>query len=282
MKKRYLPIIIILTAVIVYFAVMRIYVRKGRIEPIRVEISSVDQVIPIESGMVPPVIYGPVPDLRELKTTDRKKTFVNILLPSILLVKEQILNDRTLINELISKGKVNDYDTSFVNLQLKTYKVESINELPDHMVMPPVSIVLAQAAIESGWGTSRFFREGNNVFGMWSYSKSHDRMKAGKSREGSQIYVRVFPDIYTSVLNYSRTIGRLRVYKEFRHAINTENDPYILVDHLRKYSERRESYTQTIKKVMKKNNFTKYDSYKLLSDWAFEEILAEKQEVVYD
>jgi Bax protein len=282
MKKRYLPIIIILTAVIVYFVVMKIYVQKDRIEPTRVEISSVEEIIPIEAGIVPPIIYKSVPDLSELKIAERKKIFVDILLPSILLAKEQILNDRVIISEIINKREINDYDTAFVNQQLKIYKIDSIVDLPNHMVMPPVSIVLAQAAIESGWGTSRFFREGNNVFGMWSYSKTQNRMKAGIGREDKQIYVRVFPDIYASVLNYFRTLGRLRAYKEFRNAMKTESDPYKLVDHLKRYSERGESYTQTIKSVMKKNDFTKYDSYTLLSAWAFEEILTEKQEIVYD
>lgn len=268
---------------VVYFTVMKIYVKNDRIEPKHVEVGGFDEIVHIGEGVVPPIIYKSVPDLSELKIVDRKRTFVDIMLPSILLAKEQILNDRILIDEIINKGELNDYDTAFVSLQLKTYKLDSITELPDHMVMPPVSIVLAQAAIESGWGTSRFFREGNNVFGMWSYSQSHDRMKAGRTRGDRQIYVRVFNDVYASVLNYCRTLGRLRAYKEFRNAMKTESDPYKLVDHLKRYSERGESYTQTVKTVMKKNNFTKYDSYSLLSDWAFQEVGNNRdQGIVFD
>jgi len=282
MKKRYLPIIIILTAVIVYFVVMKIYVKDKQIESKHVEINGFDEIIHIGEGVVPPVIYKSVPDLSGLKIVERKATFVDILLPSILLAKEQILNDRKLILEIIEDKEIDHSDTAFVNIQLKTYKVDSISDLPDHMVMPPVSIVLAQAAIESGWGTSRFFREANNVFGMWSYSQSHDRMKAGIGRADKQVYVRVFPDIYASVLNYCRTIGRLRAYKEFRAAIKTETDPYKMVDHLKRYSERGESYTQTVKTVMKKNDFPKYDSYSLLSDWAFEEVEVEESGIAID
>lgn len=282
MKKRYLPIVIILTAVLVYFFIMKIYVKDRRIEPKLVDVSGFDEIVHIGEGEVLPIIYKSVPDLSELNIANRKKTFVDILLPSILLTKEQILNDRKLIDEIINKEEIDDYDTAFVNLQLKTYKVDSIVELPDHMVMPPVSIVLAQAAIESGWGTSRFFREGNNVFGMWSYSQSHERMKAGRTRGDRQIYVRVFPDIYASVLNYCRTLGRLRAYKEFRKALDTEIDPYKLADHLKRYSERGASYTQTLKTVMKKNDFPKYDSYSLLSDSAFEEVVNNEQAITLD
>ena len=107
---------------------------------------------------------------------------------------------------------------------------------------------------------------------MWSYSTSHNRMPAAEKRGGvRQIYLRTFPDIYSSILNFCRTLGRVRAYKEFRKAMETENDPYKLVDYLIRYSERGTSYTETVKIVMRKNNFPKYDDYKLLSNWAFAE-----------
>ena len=262
-------VISVIVLIVVYFAVAKL---KHIAEPQFVEINNLADIIALDDNLVPLVIYNSVPNLDTLQVHERKAAFINILLPSILLVKDQILKDRNIIDHIIDKGEVSESDTAFVNHQLKTYRVKSIEYLPEHMIMPPVSIVLAQAALESGWGTSRFFKEGNNIFGMWSYSESHDRMAAAEKRGGiRQIYVRTFPDIYSSILNFCQTLGRVRAYKEFRKALETENDPYVLVDHLKRYSERGTSYTETVKLVMRKNNFPKYDDYKLLSNWAFAE-----------
>lgn len=262
-------VISVIVLIVVYFAVAKL---KHIAEPQFVEINNLADIIALDDNLVPLVIYNSVPNLDTLQVHERKAAFINILLPSILLVKDQILKDRNIIDHIIDKGEVSESDTAFVNHQLKTYRVKSIEYLPEHMIMPPVSIVLAQAALESGWGTSRFFKEGNNIFGMWSYSESHDRMAAAEKRGGiRQIYVRTFPDIYSSILNFCQTLGRVRAYKEFRKALETENDPYVLVDHLKRYSERGTSYTETVKLVMRKNNFPKYDNYKLLSNWSFAE-----------
>ena len=193
-------VISVIVLIVVYFAVVKL---KSIAEPQYVEINNLADIIALDDNLVPLVIYNSVPNLDTLQVSERKAAFINILLPSILLVKDQILKDRNIINHIIEKGEVNDIDTAFVNLQLKTYRVKSIEYLPEHMIMPPVSIVLAQAALESGWGTSRFFKEGNNIFGMWSYSESHNRMAAAEKRGGvRQIYVRTFPDIYSSILNF--------------------------------------------------------------------------------
>lgn len=262
-------VISVIVLIVVYFAVVKL---KSITEPKYVEINNLEDIIALDDNLVPLVIYNSVPDLDTLNVEERKTAFINILLPSILLVKDQILSDRAIINSFIDKEELNESDSSFLNLQLKTYRVSSIEYLPERMIMPPVSIVLAQAALESGWGTSRFFKEGNNIFGMWSYSASHNRMAAAEKRGGvRQIYVRTFPDIYSSILNFCQTLGRVRAYKEFRKALETEDDPYVLVDHLIRYSERGTSYTETVKLVMRKNDFPKYDNYKLLSNWAFAE-----------
>ena len=63
----------------------------------------------------------------------------------------------------------------------------------------PTSIVLAQAAIESGWGSSRFYKEANNVFGVWSYSENEPRIKAMEDREGKSVYVKKY-DVYPNPL----------------------------------------------------------------------------------
>lgn len=265
--KRGILIGVLVLAVILAVVFVEYKLNKSDVpEPVHIEAEVPGDIIAPNGNEVEPVIYHKVPDLSELKLVERKQAFINIMLPSILLVKDQIERDRQKIMEIIEKGKVEPEDTAFVNEHLKIYKVKSVEELPGHMVCPPPSIVLAQAAIESGWGTSRFFKEGNNVFGMWSYSENQPRIPAGKKRGDRQVYVRKFPSIYASVLNYVRTIGRLNVYADFRKSILEGGDPYNMVDHLIKYSERRGSYVETVKTVMRKNELTMYDDYVLLAE----------------
>lgn len=241
-----------------------------KLDPVHVDAIEFADVIAINDSLVPPIVYKSIPDLGELSIPERKKAFVDIVLPSILLVQERISTDKNRIEELISMKEIPAEDTSFIASMMKTYKVGSIYDLPSHMITPPICIILAQAALESGWGTSRFFLEGNNIFGMWSYSKSHDRLAAGEKRGERQIYVRKFPDIYASVINYYQTLGRLRAYANFRKAMETESDPIILVGYLNKYSERGEAYTNTVASMIRQNDMQKYENYTLLPEWALE------------
>lgn len=258
--------LMILTAVVVY----RYNNRVIKLEPVRVEAIEFADVVSISDSLVPPIVYKRIPDLKVLGIAERKKAFIDIVLPSVLLVQDRVETDRNRINEIINMDEVIPSDTAFVKAMLKVYKVGSILDLPSHMITPPVCIILAQAALESGWGTSRFFLEGNNIFGMWSYSDSHSRMAAGEKRGERQIYVRKFDDIYASVLNYYQTLGRLRAYANFRKALETETDPIIIVGYLNKYSERGEAYTNTVASLIRQNDMEKYEHYQLLPEWALE------------
>jgi Bax protein len=256
------------------FLMYRYSNQEVKLDPVHIEAIEFADVISINDSLVPPIVYRSIPDLKKLTIPQRKKAFVDIVLPSILLVQDRIDTDRIRIEDIMAMEEVNPLDTSFIVAMMKTYKVKTIEELPSHMITPPVSIILAQAALESGWGTSRFFLEGNNIFGMWSYSTSHERLAAGEKRGDRQIYVRKFPDIYTSVLNYYQTLGRLRAYANFRKAMETESDPTILVGYLNKYSERGEAYTNTVASLIRQNDMEKYESYRLLPEWTMDSDLA--------
>jgi len=240
------------------------------LEPVRIEAVEFADVVAISDSLVPPIVYKRIPDLKKLSIDERKKAFIDIVLPSVLLVQDRIRIDRDRINAIINMSEIIPEDTAFVAEMMKTYKVSSIYDLPSHMITPPVSIILAQAALESGWGTSRFFLEGNNIFGMWSYSKGHQRLAAGEKRGDRQIYVRKFDDIYASVINYYQTLGRLRAYANFREALKTETDPLVIVSYLNKYSERGEAYTNTVASLIRQNDMEKYQDYQLLPEWALE------------
>ena len=268
--KRYRYIIVTSILIGALFIIYKYSNQVIKLDPIHVDAIEFADVISIDDSLVPPIVYKSIPDLKKLDIEDRKKAFIDIVLPSILLVQDRIRIDKNRIEEIINMEEIIPADTAFVASMLKTYKVESIYDLPSRMITPPVCIILAQAALESGWGTSRFFLEGNNIFGMWSYSTSHDRLAAGEKRGDRQIYVRKFPDIYASVLNYYQTLGRLRAYANFREALKTESDPYIIVSYLNKYSERGEAYTNTVASMIRQNDMEKFENYRLLPEWAME------------
>jgi len=142
----------------------------------------------------------------------------------------------------------------------KLYKVHTDTELLLALKPHPQSIVIAQAAIESAWGTSRFFREANNIFGMWSKDPNEPRIAAGVKREGKRtIWLRKFPSLDDSIRQYYQTIGRVKDYKAFRELRFETNDVKLLVKKLNKYSELGDKYTQILANVIRHNNLTKYD-----------------------
>lgn len=268
--KPYRILIVLSLMILAMVGVYRYSTKVITLEPVRIEAIEFADVVAINDSLVPPIVYKRIPDLKKLSIAERKKAFIDIVLPSVLLVQDRITMDRNRINEVINMPEIIPADTAFVTEMMKTYKVNSIYDLPSHMITPPVCIILAQAALESGWGTSRFFLEGNNIFGMWSYSTSHKRLAAGEKRGDRQIYVRKFDDIYASVMNYYQTLGRLRAYANFREALQTETDPIVIVGYLNKYSERGEAYTNTVASLIRQNDMEKYEDYQLLPEWALE------------
>lgn len=265
---------VITVLILAVFLIYRYSNQVIKLDPVHIDAIEFADVVSIDDSLVPPIVYKSIPDLKKLTVVERKKAFIDIVLPSILLVQDRITTDRGRIEEIINMDEIITADTAFVIAMKKSYKVSSIYDLPSRMITPPICIIMAQAALESGWGTSRFFLEGNNIFGMWSYSTNHDRLAAGEKRGERQIYVRKFTDIYASVLNYYQTLGRLRAYSKFRESLKTETDPYIIVGYLNKYSERGESYTNTVASLIRQNEMIKYDNYRLLPEWALEHDLS--------
>jgi Bax protein len=123
----------------------------------------------------------------------------------------------------------------------------------------PQSITLAQSAMESAWGTSRFLQEANNVFGVWSFNKNEPRVAAGKKRGKTTIYVKKYATIADSIKDYYRVLATGRAFKGFRAAKMKTNNPYTLVKHLDKYSERGADYGKELASMIRYNKLTKYD-----------------------
>ena len=215
------------------------------------------------SNPVNAYVYTKAIDLSVLDVQNKKQAFINIMLPSILLAKHQLEEDRNKVLALENKREpLSDEEERYlVNLK-KDYKCHTSKELLLRLSTHPTSIVLAQAAIESGWGTSRFYKEANNVFGVWSYSENEPRIKAMEDREGKSIYVRKYDVLSESIISYFKTIAR-GPYSEFRAAREKISEVSILISYLKVYSELREEYVKRLGQLIQFNKFEKYDSYRL-------------------
>ena len=129
----------------------------------------------------------------------------------------------------------------------------------------PISITLAQAAMESAWGTSRFFKEANNIFGVWAYDKNTPRIAALGKRNGKTIWLKKYASLEESVSDYYRNISKSSAYKNFRELNKNDAKVYDLVKELRMYSEKRDAYSKELAQIIRYNKFLKYDAKRVIS-----------------
>lgn len=227
------------------------------------QISSPDDIVPVNSGLVKPILYTEVGFLEELPPFEEKSRFIDIVLPAVLVAKYEIEQDLLHLSRLIEAEHWTEVDSAFLKRLSDTYRTDNLNELKSRLRTHPNSIVLAQAAVESGWGRSRFFREANNLFGIWSYHSNEPRIKASISRPDYQVYLRKYNDISASVVDYFQTISRTRAYAGFRKKRAETSNVNELLPLLAPYSERKEEYVQQLRSMIRFNEFEQYDTYTL-------------------
>jgi len=232
-----------------------------------VNIEKLEDIRHIEDTLVAPVLYTNLSLLENLDTESRKEKFIDIILPTILIYRHQLAQRKQRVSLLQEKARYSQpwssEDSSFINDQFTKYRTENFDELIRRMHPHPVSIVLAQAAIESGWGSSRFFKEGNNVFGIWSFSSSEPRMLASQSRNGRNIYLKTYENLLGSVEDYHLILARGKQYQDFRDCIHRDNNVFELLWYLRLYSEKRDGYIIMLRNIITSNNLIRYDNYRL-------------------
>ncbi len=156
------------------------------------------------------------------------------------------------------KSKFKQYGVS--NKDLATLKIR--------MDEVPVSLAIAQAAKETGWGTSRFAQEGNALFGQWTYSG--DGIKPAGSDSKDTHKVMRFKILKASVRAYQRNLNTHKSYKEFRKVRAIQRDVFgtlnsiELVNYLDKYAETGEEYIKILKKIIEQNKLKDFDDAKIL------------------
>ncbi|EQB39263.1 hypothetical protein M947_07280 [Sulfurimonas hongkongensis] len=186
---------------------------------------------------------------------EKKKKFFKTLVPAINSIYMELYGNYKRIKRNIKNPKYKNY----ISTLKKAYKVKTDKDLLKALKPHPRSIALAQAAVESAWGTSKFYKEANNVFGIWSFNKNEPRIAASQKRGKTTIWLKKYASIRESVKDYYKNISRSHAFVEFRELNMKTDDPYKLVKKLTLYSEMKEIYTQELAAVIKHNKLYKYD-----------------------
>ncbi|MEJ1238525.1 glucosaminidase domain-containing protein [Chryseolinea sp. T2] len=235
-----------------------------------VRITDISQVLPVSEPYVRPMLYTNLSGLSTLPTDDAKKTFISAVLPAVLVAKHELSMIRMQLIRLEGKRSWNHKDSVVFRNACERFKTTDLKELLQKVGTLPTSVVLAQAAVESGWGQSRFFLEGNNLFGIWSFNPAEPRIAAGEMRGKRTIWLRSYNNMSESIISYFEMLSTSGAFKGLRAARHHTSDPFALVPYLRNFSERRGGYTRQLKMMIQQNDLTRYDQMELDPDYLFE------------
>jgi len=221
--------------------------------------------------LVQPIYFTQFPkDLDEITSVKLKKeTFIKIVLPLVVAENQKILDDRYKLKLISRKKMTSDKEKSWLILKFKEYKVlkSSVKELEKRMDIIPISIAIAQAAKESGWGTSRFALEGNAIFGQWTWN-GKGIAPLDRNKEQRHKILR-FPILRASVKAYKNNLNTHKSYKEFREirfklrSKNRSIEGKKLIFALNSYAQTGAEYTKTLAKIIDQNSLDEFENVKL-------------------
>lgn len=226
------------------------------------------------TGRVQRILLADLPaDLGNIPVAaERKRLFVSVALPLILQVNETImgvrariigLRDQAAAGHSLSRG-----DRHWLSSMVRSFNLDELDydELLAAVDIIPPSLALAQAAEESGWGTSRFARDGNALFGQRTYSQGHPGMVPSELGPGASFRVRKFDSLLSSVASYAHNLNSHHFYGEFRRAraemrrAGGAIHGSALVGTLRRYSERGSDYIESLRLIIRVNRFQRFDT----------------------
>jgi len=222
--------------------------------------------------LVKPVALTLLP--KEIKMIEnakkRKDFFIQIVLPLIIKENNNIRLDRKTLFNIINKNNNTVKEKKWLEKKYKQYGVSSkdLSTLKIRMDEIPVSLAIAQAAKETGWGTSRFAQEGNALFGQWTWSG--EGLKPKDAEEGQGHKVMKFNVLQASVRAYQRNLNTHSTYRDFRKARAELRDQGKLLDsmelskYLNKYAETGNQYVEVLQKIIKQNKLKDFDDARLL------------------
>jgi len=225
-----------------------------------------------EKKLVKPVALTLLPaEIKMIESTKKRKDFfIQIVLPLILQENNNIRLDRKRLFSIINKSNNTDLEKKWLKKKYKQYGVSSkdLSTLKIRMDEIPVSLAIAQAAKETGWGTSRFAQEGNALFGQWTWSGEGLKPKDADKSQGHKVMK--FNVLQASVRAYQRNLNTHSSYKNLRKARaelrdrGKPLDSLILVKYLNEYAETGEKYVEVLTQIINQNSLKDFDDAKLL------------------
>lgn len=229
---------------------------------------------------VHPVVFSRYPeDLHELETGDKKKAFLHALLPVALVAVNEVEQERAALLSVLTKIQQDierfptadnarqefpylaENDYALIEYLAEKYSTRDKDELLSRVNVVPVSLILAQGALESSWGGSRFAQEGNNLFGVRTWNED-GILPLGRD-SGDNHRLSRYSSLLDSVRHYLLLINRLDVYKDLRFLRESTMDPMVLADGLFYYSERGDEYIRDVQQLIRYNNLNDYDGCSL-------------------
>ena len=241
-----------------------------------------------EIKQVPDIVINKFPyDFNEINSTKLKKSlFIKTLLPLIIRENNKIIDTRNRIMKIQSSSVnyIKRSEALWLKRQYIKYKVKNHNfdDLLLRVDIVPVSIALAQAAIESGWGTSRFVTEGNALFGQWSWNKGSGIVPI--ERDIAETYeIKSFNSLSDSIASYMKNLNTNNNYSDFRKFRNEFKSNIDSIDSLRllkflvKYAENK-NYSNILEKIIVKNKLKEFDKVKIfIAEYEVANLIATQQ-----
>ncbi|GIX17031.1 MAG: hypothetical protein KatS3mg119_1217 [Rhodothalassiaceae bacterium] len=237
--------------------------------------------VPDRRALVPRRMLAALPPgLGGLRNTRLKKElFLTAVLPLVLRANELLAEDRLTAARLRGKledgRRLNAHERRWLEAQGRRFALPQglaflspawFAALELRLDEVPVSLALAQAAIESGWGAARFAREGNALFGQWTWKDSERGIVPLERPRGARYRIRAFDYLIDSVRAYMLNLNRNPAYREFRYrraALRRdgagEAAGLVLAGTLIRYSTRREAYVEELRSVIRSNRLSRFE-----------------------
>lgn len=217
-----------------------------------------------------PVKYKGTFDFDTIPDAIRKKLFIDYMLPSIVIERDKLFSILQRIefieNRMMNKRAIRAEDILFFKELMEKYDATSLKDLKIRIYPHPVSLVLAQAVLESGWGTSKVFWKANNPFGIMSFSSDEPRRKFTNPETQAEVYVRSYTDVNQSVEHYYFFTAKLGSYEKFRKKRWERGSTSALLKLLQSYHETTQ-YIPMIQSIIQTNDLEKYDNIAINKDY---------------
>ena len=222
--------------------------------------------------LVKPVTLTVLPhEIKKIENVKKRKNlFIQIILPLVIKENQNIRLERKKLFSILNKNKNTKAEKNWIAKKLKQYGVvkNDLSTLKVRMDEVPISLVIAQAAKETGWGTSRFAQEGNALFGQWTWSG--EGIKPAAADNNTTHKVMKFNVLQASIKAYQRNLNTHSSYKQFRSVraeLRDEGkklDSLVLSKYLDKYAETGKEYVKILQQIIRQNQLKDFDDAKLL------------------